>query len=62
MPHLPFEQARAEARFEPDLLRHDPGAPLRLNPAYNSGDNLHPNDAGYEAMANAINLTLLTPN
>ena len=28
-------------------------------PAYNSGDNLHPNDAGYEAMANAINLSRL---
>jgi len=33
--------------------------PLYFNPAYNSGDNLHPNDAGYEAMANAINLALL---
>jgi len=21
-----------------------------INPAYNSGDNLHPNDAGYQAM------------
>jgi lysophospholipase L1-like esterase len=37
----------------------DPLDPLYLNPAYNSGDNLHPNDAGYEAMANAINLALL---
>jgi len=34
--------------------------PLYINPAYNSGDNLHPNDAGYEAMADAINLALLT--
>ena len=33
--------------------------PLYINPAYNSGDNLHPNDAGYAAMANAINLALL---
>lgn len=33
--------------------------PLYFNPAYNSGDNLHPNDAGYEAMANAIDLALL---
>ena len=37
----------------------DPFNPLYFNPAYNSGDNLHPNDAGYEAMANAINLALL---
>lgn len=34
--------------------------PLYINPAYNSGDNLHPNDAGYEAMASAINLALLS--
>ena len=34
--------------------------PLYINPAYNSGDNLHPNDAGYQAMADAINLALLT--
>jgi lysophospholipase L1-like esterase len=33
--------------------------PLYFNPAYNSGDNLHPNDAGYEAMGNAIDLSLL---
>jgi lysophospholipase L1-like esterase len=37
----------------------DPLSPLYINPAYNSGDNLHPNDAGYQAMANAINLALL---
>jgi lysophospholipase L1-like esterase len=38
----------------------DPSDPIRLNPAYDSGDHLHPNDAGYEAMAAAINLQLLT--
>jgi lysophospholipase L1-like esterase len=27
-------------------------------PAYDSGDHLHPNDAGYQAMANAIDLRL----
>ncbi len=42
-----------------DAVMADPGDPLRLNPAYNSGDNLHPNDAGYEAMANAIDLQIL---
>jgi lysophospholipase L1-like esterase len=30
-----------------------------MNPKYDSGDHLHPNDAGYEAMANAINLAML---
>ena len=37
----------------------DPGDPLMLNPAYDSGDHLHPNRAGYRAMANAINLAML---
>jgi len=37
----------------------DPGNPDRLNPAYDSGDHLHPNAAGYQAMAAAINLGAL---
>jgi lysophospholipase L1-like esterase len=37
----------------------DPYNPQYFNPTYNSGDNLHPNDAGYQAMANAIDLALL---
>ena len=37
----------------------DPGDPDRLNPAYDSGDHLHPNAAGYRAMAAAINLRSL---
>jgi lysophospholipase L1-like esterase len=31
-----------------------------LLPAYNSGDDLHPNDAGYQAIADSINLEQLT--
>ncbi len=31
-----------------------------LNSAYDSGDHLHPNDAGTQAMADSVNLTLLT--
>jgi lysophospholipase L1-like esterase len=42
-----------------DAVMRDPADPLRLNPAYDSGDHLHPNDAGYQAMANAIHLDLL---
>ena len=38
----------------------DPQHPERLLPAYNSGDNLHPNPAGYQAMADAIPLSLFT--
>jgi lysophospholipase L1-like esterase len=44
-----------------DKAMQDPRNPRALNDAYDSGDNLHPNDAGYQAMANAVNLALLTP-
>jgi lysophospholipase L1-like esterase len=37
----------------------DPADPNRLNPADDSGDHLHPNAAGYRAMAAAINLRAL---
>ena len=37
----------------------DPNDPSYLNPAYDGGDGLHPNDAGYAAMADAINLSRL---
>jgi lysophospholipase L1-like esterase len=42
-----------------DKLMRDPRDPLLLNPAYDSGDHLHPNDTGYQVMANAISLTML---
>lgn len=32
----------------------DPADPDRLHPAYDFGDHLHPNDAGYEVMAEAV--------
>jgi lysophospholipase L1-like esterase len=37
-----------------DRVMRDPADPLRLNPAYDSGDHLHPNDAGMAAMAAAV--------
>jgi lysophospholipase L1-like esterase len=37
----------------------DPGDPLRLRPAYDSGDHLHPDAAGYRAMARAVDLVAL---
>jgi lysophospholipase L1-like esterase len=36
-----------------------PSDPLVMNPAFDSGDHLHPNDAGYQAMANAVDLGML---
>ena len=44
-----------------DAVMRDPADPLRLNPAYDSGDHLHPDDAGYQAMADAISLRMLLP-
>jgi lysophospholipase L1-like esterase len=44
--------------IERTVLR-DPAQPTRLLAAYDSGDHLHPNDLGYEAMANAVDLNAL---
>ncbi len=41
-----------------DKATRDPGDPKRLLAAYDSCDHLHPSDAGYEAMAAAIDLDL----
>ena len=38
----------------------DRAHPARIAPAFDSGDHLHPNDAGHQAMADAIDLALLT--
>jgi len=47
-----------DAVIDFDKAIRDPNKPARILPAYDSGDNLHPNDAGYKAMADAINLLL----
>ncbi len=39
-----------------DKATRDPADPVRFLPAYDSGDHLHPNPAGYKAMAAVINL------
>jgi lysophospholipase L1-like esterase len=36
----------------------DPNHPDRMLPAYDGGDHLHPGDAGYKAMGEAIDLSL----
>jgi len=48
-----------DAVIDFDAVVRDPERPSSLRPAYDSGDHLHPNDAGYEAMAESIDLKLL---
>jgi lysophospholipase L1-like esterase len=48
-----------DAVIDFDAVTRDPASPLSLRPAYSSPDHLHPNDAGYRAMAAAISLPML---
>jgi lysophospholipase L1-like esterase len=41
-----------------DAAVRDPEHPLRLRPAFDSGDHIHLSDAGNQAMADAIDLTV----
>ena len=41
-----------------DALIRDPANPNHFRSEYDSGDHLHPNDAGYKAMADAIDLSI----
>jgi hypothetical protein len=43
-----------------DQATRDPQHPLQYLPQYDSGDHVHPSDAGYQVMANAIDLSLFT--
>jgi len=46
-----------DAVIDFDQVVRDPNHPGRLAPAFDSGDHLHPNSTGYQAMAAAIDLT-----
>jgi lysophospholipase L1-like esterase len=43
-----------------DGALRDPAQPDRLLPRYDSGDHIHPSDAGYAAMADAVPLAAVT--
>ncbi|MDE3149236.1 MAG: SGNH/GDSL hydrolase family protein [Acidobacteriota bacterium] len=43
-----------------DRVMRDPQYPTQMREDYNSGDYVHPNDAGYQAMADSIDLNLFT--
>ena len=53
---------RTEGNFDAvidfDAITADPENPLYLLDEYDCGDGLHPGDAGYKAMADAIDLGL----
>ncbi len=49
-----------DAVFDFDRALADPVRPERLKPEYDSGDHLHPNEAGGKAMANIIDLELFS--
>jgi lysophospholipase L1-like esterase len=51
---------RFDAVIDMDPVVGDPANPANLNPTYDSGDHLHLNPQGYQAMAGAIDLTLFT--
>src|SRR5450830_1833335 len=50
-----------DAVLDFDAWARDPAHPLRLQATYDSGDHLHPGDAGNRALADKIDLTLLLP-
>ena len=41
-----------------DALIQDPSSPNKMRQEFDSGDHLHPNDSGYKAMADAIDISL----
>ena len=47
-----------DAVIDFDLLLRDPNSPSRISSLYDSGDHGHPTDAGYKALADAIDLKL----
>ncbi|WP_447747353.1 SGNH/GDSL hydrolase family protein [Pseudomonas nicosulfuronedens] len=48
-----------DAVLDLDARLRDPAHPLRLLPAYDSGDHLHPSDTGNRAMAQSVDLNVL---
>ncbi len=50
-----------DAVIDFDAIARDPSDPTRIRADFDAGDHLHPNDAGYKAMAEAIDLSLFAP-
>jgi lysophospholipase L1-like esterase len=47
-----------DAVIDFDRVMRDPAQPIRLDPAVDSGDHLHPSEAGYRRMGEAVPLAL----
>jgi hypothetical protein len=50
-----------DAVLDFDAALRDPRQPARMLPAYDSGDHLHPGDAGLAALAGSVDLRTLVP-
>jgi len=44
-----------------DAATRSPDNPNHIRAEFDSGDHLHPNDAGYKAMAEAVDLSIFRP-
>ena len=49
-----------DAVIDFDAATRNPAHPTQFRAEFDSGDHLHPNDTGYKAMADSINLALFT--
>jgi lysophospholipase L1-like esterase len=49
-----------DAVLDFDAVLRDPADPARMRPAHDSGDHLHPGDAGLAALARSVDLRLLS--
>jgi lysophospholipase L1-like esterase len=43
-----------------EVAIRDPNDPKRVRAEFDPGDHLHPNDAGYQTMADAVDLSIFT--
>jgi lysophospholipase L1-like esterase len=56
--HFIRTSGRFDGVIDFDAATRDPTHPTRMRAEFDSGDHLHPNDAGYAAMGNAVDLRL----